>query len=47
MKIGREQVIEKFGVAPDKVVDVQALSGDCVDNVPGAPGIGIKTAVSC
>jgi DNA polymerase-1 len=44
VRIGREQVIEKFGVPPDKVVDVQALCGDSVDNVPGAPGIGIKTA---
>jgi DNA polymerase-1 len=44
VKIGREQVIEKFGVPPDKVVDVQALCGDSVDNVPGAPGIGVKTA---
>ncbi|MBI1404868.1 MAG: DNA polymerase I [Caulobacter sp.] len=43
-RIGREQVIEKFGVPPDKVVEVQALCGDSVDNVPGAPGIGIKTA---
>ena len=42
--IGRDQVIEKFGVPPDKVVDVQALCGDSVDNVPGAPGIGVKTA---
>ena len=42
--IGPEQVMEKFGVAPDKVVDVQSLCGDSVDNVPGAPGIGIKTA---
>ena len=42
--IGREQVIEKFGVPPEKVVDVQALCGDSVDNVPGAPGIGVKTA---
>ncbi len=37
-------VFEKFGVGPDRVVDVQALAGDAVDNVPGAPGIGIKTA---
>ncbi|MDD9716915.1 DNA polymerase I [Dinoroseobacter sp. PD6] len=37
-------VFEKFGVGPDRVVDVQALAGDSVDNVPGAPGIGIKTA---
>ncbi len=44
LRIGPEQVVEKFGVSPDKVVDVQALCGDSVDNVPGAPGIGIKTA---
>ncbi|MDB5437735.1 MAG: polymerase [Caulobacteraceae bacterium] len=44
IRIGPDQVFEKFGVAPDKVVDVQALCGDSVDNVPGAPGIGIKTA---
>ena len=44
LRIGREQVFEKFGVAPDKVIDVQALCGDSVDNVPGAPGIGVKTA---
>ncbi|GHC63321.1 DNA polymerase I [Neogemmobacter tilapiae] len=43
-KIGPDEVFEKFGVGPDKVVDVQALSGDSVDNVPGAPGIGPKTA---
>ncbi len=43
-KIGRDEVIEKFGVPPEKVVDVQALAGDSVDNVPGVPGIGIKTA---
>ncbi len=42
--IGRDEVFEKFGVYPDRVVDVQALAGDSVDNVPGAPGIGIKTA---
>ncbi|MEI4486170.1 DNA polymerase I [Frigidibacter sp. MR17.14] len=43
-RIGREEVFEKFGVYPERVVDVQALAGDAVDNVPGAPGIGIKTA---
>ncbi|MBC2834164.1 DNA polymerase I [Paragemmobacter straminiformis] len=43
-RIGLDEVFEKFGVAPDRVVDVQALAGDSVDNVPGAPGIGIKTA---
>ena len=43
-RIGREQVEEKFGVGPERVIDVQSLAGDSVDNVPGAPGIGIKTA---
>ena len=43
-EIRAEQVIEKFGVPPDKVIEVQALAGDSVDNVPGVPGIGIKTA---
>ena len=42
--IGPDEVLEKFGVGPDRVIDVQALAGDSVDNVPGAPGIGIKTA---
>ena len=42
--IDRDEVFEKFGVWPDRVVDVQALAGDPTDNVPGAPGIGIKTA---
>jgi len=43
-RIGPEQVHEKFGVYPEKVVDVQSLAGDSSDNVPGVPGIGIKTA---
>jgi len=43
-KIGPAEVMEKFGVAPNKVVDVQALAGDSTDNVPGVPGIGVKTA---
>jgi len=43
-RIDRDGVREKFGVYPERVVDVQALAGDSVDNVPGAPGIGIKTA---
>ncbi len=42
--IGADEVREKFGVAPAQVVDVQALAGDSVDNVPGVPGIGVKTA---
>ncbi len=42
--IGRDEVIEKFGVGPERVVDVQALAGDSTDNVPGVPGIGVKTA---
>jgi DNA polymerase-1 len=44
--IGHEQVVEKFGVGPDKVIDIQSLAGDSVDNIPGAPGIGVKTAAT-
>ena len=43
-RIGQNEVIERFGVPPEKVVDVQALIGDSIDNVPGVPGIGVKTA---
>jgi DNA polymerase-1 len=42
--IGPDEVMAKFGVTPDKVVDVQSLAGDSTDNVPGVPGIGVKTA---
>src|SRR5690606_8689040 len=43
-RICAPEVMEKFGVAPEKVIDVQALCGDSIDNVPGVPGIGVKTA---
>jgi DNA polymerase I len=43
-RIGRTEVMEKFGVPPEKVIEVQALIGDSTDNVPGVPGIGVKTA---
>ncbi len=43
-RIGPDEVYEKFGVGPDRVIDVQALCGDATDNVPGVPGIGVKTA---
>jgi DNA polymerase I len=43
-RIGRTEVIEKFGVPPEKVIEVQSLIGDSTDNVPGVPGIGVKTA---
>jgi len=42
--IGEAEVVEKFGVGPDRVIDVQALAGDSSDNVPGVAGIGVKTA---
>ena len=42
--IGEKEVIEKFGVKPNQVIDVQSLAGDSSDNIPGVPGIGIKTA---
>jgi DNA polymerase-1 len=43
-RIGPKEVEERFGVPPEKVIDVQSLAGDSVDNVPGVPGIGVKTA---
>ncbi|GAB4265708.1 MAG: DNA polymerase I [Pararhodobacter sp.] len=43
-RIGPAEVVEKFGVGPERVIDVQALAGDSIDNIPGAPGIGVKTA---
>ena len=43
-RIGRDEVIARFGVPPEKVTEVQALIGDTTDNVPGVPGIGVKTA---
>ena len=42
--IGEKEVIEKFGVKPEQVIDVQSLAGDSSDNIPGVPGIGVKTA---
>ena len=42
--ISNDDVINKFGVGPDKVIDVQSLAGDSTDNIPGVPGIGVKTA---
>jgi len=42
--LGEKEVVEKFGVKPDQVIDVQSLAGDSSDNIPGVPGIGIKTA---
>ena len=45
-RIGLQEVVDYFGVPPEKVTDVQALAGDSTDNVPGVPGIGIKTAAT-
>ena len=45
-RIGRDEVIEKFGVTPEKVIEVQALMGDTSDNMPGIPGIGPKAAAT-
>jgi DNA polymerase-1 len=42
--MGEKEVIEKFGVKPNRVIDVQSLAGDSSDNIPGVPGIGVKTA---
>ena len=42
--LGAQEVFERFGVTPDRVVEVQAIAGDSVDNIPGAAGIGVKTA---
>lgn len=42
--IGIEEVTEKFGLGPEKVIEIQALAGDSADNIPGVPGIGVKTA---
>ena len=42
--IGEKEVEEKFGVKPKQVIDVQSLAGDSSDNIPGVPGIGVKTA---
>ncbi len=42
--IGEKEVLEKFGVKPNQVIDVQSLAGDSSDNIPGVPGIGVKTA---
>ena len=42
--IGAQEVFEKFGVGPEKVIEIQALAGDSADNIPGVPGIGVKTA---
>ena len=42
--IGEKEVLEKFGVKPSQVIDVQSLAGDSSDNIPGVPGIGVKTA---
>src|SRR5690606_23970984 len=44
LRIGRDEVIARWGVGPEKMIDLQAMTGDSVDNIPGIPGIGPKTA---
>lgn len=44
-RFGVEEVLERFGVSPEQVVEVMGLSGDAIDNIPGVPGIGEKTAI--
>ncbi len=45
-KFGVEEVVQRFGVHPEQVVEVMGLAGDAIDNIPGVPGIGEKTAIN-